>query len=172
MRRGIGAFAVSLIVAGASHAQNVPNLPTRNPWLADSVYPISHDNPAATEAVSHAGPTKGRRLSVADAKTVPNVFTSNPTVKNVDGETIIIAAGVDGIRKILATGKNFELVSFLPYPGLEGAGSEGHARGPSDSARGDSTPRASQGRCSCSRCPRRWRTSASAAQRSPTVRTT
>ena len=76
-------------------------------------------NPGATEAVAHAGPTKGRTLSVADVKTVPNVFTSNPTVKNVDGERIVIAAGVDGIRKIVATGEAFELVSFLPYPGLE-----------------------------------------------------
>jgi hypothetical protein len=94
-------------------------MPARNPWLADSAYPISHDNPGATEAVARAGPTKGRQLSVADVKTVPNVFTSNPTVKNVGGERIIIASGVDGIRKIRATGEAFDLVSFLPYPGLE-----------------------------------------------------
>lgn len=50
-------------------------------------------------------------------KTVPNVFTSNPTIKNVGGDCIIIASGVDGIRKILATGEAFELISFLPYPG-------------------------------------------------------
>lgn len=94
-------------------------MPPRNPWLAASAFPISHSNAAATEAVPHAGPTTGRRLTLADVKTVPNVFTSNPTIKNVGGDRIIIASGVDGIRKILATGENFELISFLPYPGHE-----------------------------------------------------
>ena len=56
---------------------------------------------------------------MADVKTVPSVFTSNPTVKNVGGERIIIASGDDDVRKINATGKSFELVSFVPYPGLE-----------------------------------------------------
>jgi hypothetical protein len=37
----------------------------------------------------------------------------------VGGERTIIASGVDGIPKILATGKSFEFVSFLPYPGHE-----------------------------------------------------
>jgi hypothetical protein len=103
----------------ASSAQTTVNMPAKNPWLADSAYPISHATPAATEAVAHAGPTKGRKLSVSDVKTVPNVFTSNPTVKNVGGERIVFASGVDGIRKILATGENFELISFIPYPGLD-----------------------------------------------------
>jgi hypothetical protein len=94
-------------------------MPAKNPWLADSAYPISHATPAATEAVAHAGPTTGRRLSVSDVKTVPGVFTSNPTIKNVGGQRIVIASGVDGIRKILATGEKFELVSFIPYPGLD-----------------------------------------------------
>ena len=108
-----------VLMTAPAYAQAVPNMPTKNPWLADSAFPISHSNSAATEAVAHAGPTKGRKLSVADVKTVPNVFTSNPTVKNVSGERIIIASGVDGIRKILATGETFELVAFMPYPGLE-----------------------------------------------------
>ena len=87
-----------VLMTAPAYAQAVPNMPTKNPWLADSAFPISHSNSAATEAVAHAGPTKGRKLSVADVKTVPNVFTSNPTVKNVSGERIIIASGVDGIR--------------------------------------------------------------------------
>ena len=117
----VGLFCMLIASMTPAHAQpeSPPNMPARNPWLADSAYPISHDNPGATEAVAHAGPTKGRQLSVADVKTVPNVFTSNPTVKNVGGERIIIAFGVDGIRKIRATGEAFDLVSFLPYPGLE-----------------------------------------------------
>ena len=80
---------------------------------------MSHNNPGATDAVPHAGPTKGRQLSVADVKTVPGIFTSNPTVKKESHETILIAAGITGIRKINATGKSLDQVSFLPYPGLE-----------------------------------------------------
>ena len=114
----IAALAL-LLATSAVNAQNAPNLPPPNPFLATSAFPISHSNPGATETVAHAGPTKGRKLSVADIKTVPMVFTSNPTVKNVGGERIIIASGVDGIRKILATGEAFELVSFIPYPGHE-----------------------------------------------------
>jgi hypothetical protein len=108
-----------LLVTCAARAQDIPNMPTQNPWLATSAFPISHSNPGATEAVAHAGPTKGRKLTAADVKTVPNVFTSHPTIKNVGGERIIIASGVDGIRKILATGESLELISFIPYPGHE-----------------------------------------------------
>ena len=39
-----------------------PNMPTRNPWLADGVYPTSHFNPGATDSVLHAGLAKGRNL--------------------------------------------------------------------------------------------------------------
>jgi hypothetical protein len=102
-----------------THAQTVPNMPTKNPWLATSAFPISHGNRGGTEAVAHAGPTKGRKLLPADVKTVPNVFRSHPIIKNVRGERIIIASGVDGIRKIIATGENFEFFSFVPYPGDE-----------------------------------------------------
>jgi hypothetical protein len=105
-------------MAASAQAQTTPNLPPPNPFLATSAFPISHSNPGATEAVAHAGPTRGRKLTMADVKTVPNVFTSHPTIKNVGGERIIIASGVDGIRKILATGEALELVSFIPIPAM------------------------------------------------------
>src|SRR5580704_2492029 len=103
----------------AEHDAHAPRLPTRNPWLADSVYPISHFNPGATDSVEHAGPTHGRQLTADDVKFVLNIYTSNATVKTEDNETIVIAAGIDGIRKINATGDAFDLVSFVAYPGLE-----------------------------------------------------
>jgi len=96
-----------------------PNMPARNPWLADSVYPTTHFNSAATDSIAHAGPTHGRQLSAGDLKTVPGVYTSSPTVKREGDATILIASGIDGIRKIDATGRGFELMSFLPYPGFE-----------------------------------------------------
>jgi hypothetical protein len=114
------AAAIAPATALATDAQPAaPNLPPKNPFLATSAFPISHSNPGATEAVAHAGPSKGRKLMRSDVKTIPDVFTSNPTIKNVHGERIIMASGVDGVRKILATGSAFELISFLAYPGHE-----------------------------------------------------
>jgi len=118
-------LAVSLGTAHAAGATG--SLPNRNTWLADSVYPMSHDNPAATDSVPHAGPTKGRQLTAADVKSVPTVFTSNPTVKKIGDRTVVIAAGIEGISKIDATGDDYKLVSFLPYPGLEALAEKGSA---------------------------------------------
>ena len=42
-------------VTNAALAQSAPNMPARNPWLADGVYPTSHFNPGATDSVVHAG---------------------------------------------------------------------------------------------------------------------
>ena len=42
-----------------------------------------------------------------------------PPVKKIGSETVIFASGTLGIRKILATGKAFESLSFMPYPGYE-----------------------------------------------------
>ena len=84
------ALALTSASAQQPSASETPNMPARNPWLADSVYPITHFNSAQTDSVPHAGPTKGRKLTAADIKTVPTVFTSNPTVKKVGGETILI----------------------------------------------------------------------------------
>ncbi len=42
---------------------------------------------------------KGASLSEEDAKTIPNVFTSHPTIRNVENEKIITASGVDGIQR-------------------------------------------------------------------------
>ena len=100
-------------------ADHDARMPTRNPWLADSVYPISHFNPGATDSIEHPAPTRGRQLTADDVKFVLNVYTSNATIKTEGDETIIIASGIDGIRKINATGDAFDLVSFVAYPGLE-----------------------------------------------------
>jgi hypothetical protein len=99
----------------------LPNMPARNPWLTDSVYPVSHMNPAATDAVPFAGPTGGKKLTREDIKAVPVLFVSDPTVKKVGAgaDVVVLAAGSLGIQKVIATGDAFELVTFLPYPGLE-----------------------------------------------------
>jgi hypothetical protein len=123
------AWAIHLGPAASLCAQDkptdgskTPNMPAKNPWLADSVYPTSHFNPGATDSVLFAGPTKGKKLTRdKDVKVVPNLMVSNPTVRKTGTDTVIFASGTLGIRKILATGKTFESVSFLPYPGLEDA---------------------------------------------------
>jgi len=97
----------------------IPNMPPRNPWLTDSVYPVSHMNPAATDAVAFAGPTGGGPLAHDQVQTVSVLFVSNPTVKKVGPDTVVLAPGTLGIQKILATGEAFEPVAFLPYPGFE-----------------------------------------------------
>ncbi|MCP1845187.1 hypothetical protein ACVIHI_001892 [Bradyrhizobium sp. USDA 4524] len=119
------AQAPTVGVGIAPSASALPNMPKRNPWLADSVYPQSHFNPGATDSVLHAGPARGRPLTVADVKTVPLVFVSNPTVKKVGNETIIIAATDTEIKKINATGTSLQLVSSIPVPGLEAVAAKG-----------------------------------------------
>jgi hypothetical protein len=110
----------ALALESTAFAQNPPNMPARNPWLTDSVYPTSHLNPGATDSVLHAGPTKGKQLTRdKDVKVVPNLMASNPTVKKIGSDTILFASGTLGVRKILATGTEFENVSFMPYPGME-----------------------------------------------------
>ena len=96
-----------------------PNLPTINPWLTQSVYPTSHHNPGQTDASPVEGPTEAQELTTADVKTVKGLFNSQPVIKHIGEDRILIAAGVLGIRKIYATGDEFNEVSFLPYPGYE-----------------------------------------------------
>jgi hypothetical protein len=94
-------------------------LPASNPWAAAGPYPMSHHNPAQTDVSVVAGPTRGKPLTRSDAKTVPVVWCSAPIVKQVRDHTSVIAGTPHGLAKIDATGEAFDLVSFMPYPGLE-----------------------------------------------------
>ena len=105
--------------------RNIPNMPARNPWLTDSVYPVSHVNSAATDAVPFPGPTGGRKLSREQVKAVPVLFVSNPTIKKVGRDIVVLAPGTLGIQKIIATGDAFELVTSLRVPGARGARAAG-----------------------------------------------
>jgi hypothetical protein len=100
-------------------AASMPNMPPRNPWLTDSVYPVSHMNSAATDSVPFPGPTGGKKLTREQVTAVPVLFVSNPTIKKVDADIVVLAPGTLGIQKIIATGGAFELITFLPYPGFE-----------------------------------------------------
>ncbi|MFE7723502.1 hypothetical protein ACFU44_31265 [Nocardia rhizosphaerihabitans] len=109
---------------GSSTSENTTEsqaMPTPNPWLTDSAYPISHVNPAATDSTSLPGPEVGRQLTVQDVRTHPTVFTSNPTVKKIGADSVIFAAGAHGIDKFYASDGALQPVGFLPYPGHEDA---------------------------------------------------
>ena len=82
-------------------------------------------NGGATDSVSFAGPVHGRKLKPDEVKTVPIVFDSNPAIKKVGNETIAFASGAVGVQKILLTGKAFEAISFIAYPGFEQQAAKG-----------------------------------------------
>jgi hypothetical protein len=112
-----------------STATRNQNMPARNPWLTDSVYPTSHFNPAATDSVLIGGPIKGKKLTRdRDVKVVSNVMASNPALKKIGADTVAFASGTLGIRKLLLTGKALEDLSFISYPGFEHEGQNANER--------------------------------------------
>jgi hypothetical protein len=116
----IAALAAQTVTTGTAAAQKLsPNMPARNPWLAESVYPTSHFNPAATDSVLFAGPVHGRKLAHDDVKSVPTVITSNPALKKLGAETVAFASGAVGVLKLRLTGKALEAGNFVAYPGFE-----------------------------------------------------
>ena len=62
------------------------------------------------------GPTRGKDLEPSEGHTVPVTWCSAPIVKEVDGETTVIAGAANGVVKIRATGEAFDHVSTLAYP--------------------------------------------------------
>ena len=104
----VSAMAAALFLppVATANTEAVPNMPRRNAWLTDSVYPTSHFNPGATDSVLIAGPVNGRKLAPADVKTVPTVITSNPTIKKIGNETIAFGSGAVGpvVVTVLALG--------------------------------------------------------------------
>ena len=111
-------FVSSMAIAESGSERSHPIAP-RNPFAAKGPYPMSHHDPGQTDTTIVAGPTKGRKLTRADAKTVPVSWCSAPIVKKVGDHTIVIAGTPHGLAKIDATGEAFDFVSFMPYPGLE-----------------------------------------------------
>ena len=107
------------LLACASSQATPPNLPSANPWVADSPYAISHHNPAQTDVTPVDGPTRGQRLTREDVKTVPLLWCSAPTYKHIGNETVVIASNPMGLIKVRATGEDFELISSVPYPNRE-----------------------------------------------------
>lgn len=92
------------------------NLPKPNPWVAKSPYAISHHNAAQTDVTEVEGPSISKQLTLDDAKTVPLLWCSAPTFKNIGKDTVVIASNPMGLIKVRATGEDFTLISNVPYP--------------------------------------------------------
>lgn len=116
--------AAGLLAAGctADPAPSGPpaaSTPPTNPWLTESEYPITHFNSAATDASTVTGPEVSKELAHSDVQYVGTTYSSNPTVKYIGDDRIVLAPSMYGIHKILATGDRFEEIDFLPYPGTQ-----------------------------------------------------
>ena len=74
MSKSIVALLTGIFLAACSPAPDETaagkstNMPTVNPYLHDSFNPISHENPAQTDAVDIVSGTKGRTLGTGDAE--------------------------------------------------------------------------------------------------------
>jgi hypothetical protein len=108
-------------MASASAADNSANMPTVNPYLHNSHNPISHENPAQTDAVDIASGTKGRTLGMRDAKVLyTDIETSHNIIKNFGKKQVAYFSGAGvSISKVDVTGESFELIHRTMLPGHE-----------------------------------------------------
>ncbi|TFG98363.1 MAG: hypothetical protein E4H11_00585 [Myxococcales bacterium] len=93
-----------LLLPGPRAAAAASELPPRNPWLADSSYPIGHGTAAQQDAVSQAGPSgPGRPLAPQEiqwAPVGPAHFGANTSSPYPDGRRVLWSNGLDRIVKI------------------------------------------------------------------------
>ncbi len=97
------------------------NRPATNPHLHDSQTPMSHDNPAQTDAVSIASGTRGRTLGADDAKVLyTDIETSHHVIKRIGDKRVAYFSGAGvAISKVDVTGESFELIHRTMLPGHE-----------------------------------------------------
>ena len=127
----VGALAASLCLADTApnkapltamatkNTLNQINMPPTNPWVGDSVYPMSHYNSGQTDTTTVHGPEIGKKLTLEDAQFIPVSWVSAPTIKRIGDERFVIASNPLGIIKVRATGEAFDLIASVPYPHME-----------------------------------------------------
>ena len=95
MRLSLTIFCLLTLASAASaEDRSANNMPTVNPWLHDSITPISHENPAQTDAVDIASGTNGRNLRVDDAKVLYiDSEASHHVLKNIDDKQVAYFSG-------------------------------------------------------------------------------
>jgi len=115
------ALALGLVVAlGAAGAAPGAELPPRNPWLADSSYPLGHGTSAQQDSVPQAGPRgPGRALAPAEiayAPVGPAHFGASTSGPYPDGRRVHWSNGLDRIAKI--DHESFAVLATLLLPGV------------------------------------------------------
>jgi hypothetical protein len=101
-------------------ASQATEMPPRNPYLADSVYPLGHGDPGQQDALPVHGPTDpGPALEPSEIQYAPTgpaqfgAYTSSPYP---DGRRVIWSNGLDRIVKV-----DFESFETLATEWVEGA---------------------------------------------------
>jgi hypothetical protein len=105
-------------VCGSSFAANPA---WRNPYLADSIYPISHGSPAQQDSVAVAGPaavshTLGE-TEIQFADTGPGTFGAVVSAPYLNGKRVIWCNSLDRITKIDES--SFEILSRFDLPDVK-----------------------------------------------------
>jgi hypothetical protein len=112
----LAAAVVPATPAGAAGA----NLPPRNPWLADSSYPIGHGTSAQQDSVPQAGPAgPGRALQpseIAWAPVGPAHFGASTSAPYPDGRRVLWSNGLDRIVKL--DHESFGVLATRTFPGV------------------------------------------------------
>ncbi len=121
MRLSLIIVCLLAMASAASAADISTNMPTVNPYLHNSFNPISHENPAQTDAVDIASGTKGRTLGMDDAKVLyTDIEASHHILKNIGDKQVAYFSGAGtSISKVDVTGENFNLIHRTMLPGLE-----------------------------------------------------
>lgn len=113
------ALCVALAIATSGAAEPVgPQLPPRNPFLADSSYPLGHANSAQQDSVPMAGPSGPTRVlgegDVTYAPVGPAHFGASTSGPYPDGRRVMWSNGLDRIVKI--DHESFEVLATYWFP--------------------------------------------------------
>jgi hypothetical protein len=108
-----------LVLAGLRAAEAASELPPRNPWLADSSYPIGHGSASQQDSVPQAGPGgPGRALlpaEIAWAPVGPAHFGASTSSPYPDGRRVLWSNGLDRIVKV--DHDSFRVLATHYFPG-------------------------------------------------------
>lgn len=116
----LGAVLLALAPT-ASFSDQATSMPTTNPYLHDSINPISHENPAQTDSVNIASGVTGRTLGVNDALALyTDIEASHHILKDYGNKQAAFFSGAGiSISKVDVTGENFTLIHRTMLPGHE-----------------------------------------------------
>jgi hypothetical protein len=118
-RRWLSSAALFAVLASTPAA--AANLPPKNPYLADSSYPLGHGTSAQQGSVPIAGPRGPSRTLLPEEITYaplgPAHFSSNTSGRYPDGRRVLWSNGLDRIAKV--DHDSFEVLATYFLPGAE-----------------------------------------------------